>query len=297
MKAKEKIKALFQDERKAKILWNTARLAVYLLAFFLTPLLAIPLGILFDPVTLSDWWHRGDLRGFYTGLITGFLWLGEFIALYCIDKKLQKKFNLQIDPVKPTAKQNKPTTEQPASTEKTAQSQEAAASSTQTTDKPTAKTTPAEKPKTELLGWDRMVAIFLISAACILIISAQIGFQVKVFYELGERATLIEIINFSGQAGKNIAKCGWIVLLLKAAFGLFENLFDKPTIVKKTQNIWTYLCVTAVMLLFATYDVLVPINPFGWTYILFYVAFVALYALTNRAPIKSYLLILFIYFF
>lgn len=285
------------------MLWNTGRLVIYLLAFFLTPLLAIPLGKLFDPVTLSDWWKSGALRGFYTGLITGFLWLGEFIGLFFLDKFLQKKFNVQIDPEKPKKAKKGEVTETAAApkTEQPEQEQEAAATTaahdTETCEHCGKKTKRWTERTDGLLGWDRMIAIFAICVACVLIISAQIGFQVKVFYELGEKATLIEIINFSGGAGKNIAKCGWIVLLIKCLFGIFEGLFNRPNVKPQAQKILAYVCVTLAMVAFGLYDVLSSQNPFVWTYLLFYAAFVAIYALIKRAPIKSYLLILFIYFF
>ena len=286
------------------MLWNLARLVVYMLAILLTPFLAKPIAILFDPV-VSDWWQRGDLRVFYTGLATAFLWLGEIIGLFFLDRHLQKKFNVQIDPAKPHAARRKAgaaskqteQAEQPAQTE---QEQEAAATVANTAEN-AEKTTPIksapQKPKTQLLGWDRIIAIFLICVACVLIVSAQIGFEVKVFYELGERVVLIDVVNFSGTAGRDIAKCGWIVLLIKASFGLFEGIFEEAKINAKAKKVFVYLCVTALILAFGAYDVLSTQNPFAWTYLLFYVAFVALYALLNRAPIKSYLLILFIYFF
>ncbi len=280
------------SKNKTVVLWNLARLVVYMLAILLTPLLAKPIAILFDPV-VSDWWQRGDLRIFYTGLATAFLWLGEIIGLFFLDRRLQKKFNVQIDPAKPQIikRKGEAQQEQPAQTE---QEQEAAITAENTEKVAPIKT---KKPQTQLLGWDRMIAIFLISVACVLIISAQIGFEVKVFYELGERVVLIEVVNFSGTAGRDIAKCGWIVLLIKASFGLFEGIFEETKINAKAKKVFVYLSVTALILMFGVYDVLSTNNPFAWTYLLFYVAFVALYALLNRAPIKSYLLILFIYFF
>ena len=275
-----------------------------MLAILLTPFLAKPIAILFDPV-VSDWWQRGDLRVFYTGLATAFLWLGEIIGLFFLDRHLQKKFNVQIDPAKPhvarrkagAASKQTEQVEQPAQTE---QEQEAAATvenTAENAEKATPVKSAPQKPKTQLLGWDRIIAIFLICVACVLIVRAQIGFEVKVFYELGERVVLIDVVNFSGTAGRDIAKCGWIVLLIKASFGLFEGIFEEAKINAKAKKVFVYLCVTALILAFGAYDVLSTQNPFAWTYLLFYVAFVALYALLNRAPIKSYLLILFIYFF
>ena len=292
------------SKNKTVVLWNLARLVVYMLAILLTPFLAKPIAILFDPV-VSDWWQRGDLRVFYTGLATAFLWLGEIIGLFFLDRHLQKKFNVQIDPAKPHAARRKAgaaskqteRVEQPAQTE---QEQEAAATvenTAENAEKATPVKSAPQKPKTQLLGWDRIIAIFLICVACVLIVSAQIGFEVKVFYELGERVVLIDVVNFSGTAGRDIAKCGWIVLLIKASFGLFEGIFEEAKINAKAKKVFVYLCVTALILAFGAYDVLSTQNPFAWTYLLFYVAFVALYALLNRAPIKSYLLILFIYFF
>lgn len=285
------------------MLWNTARLAAYLLAIFLTPLLAKPIGMLFDPV-VSDWWQHGDLRVFYTEMATAFLWLGEIIGFYFLDKHLQKKFKVQMDPVKQQeVKEQSKTTETQASPQsaRSEREQEAAATAAEPTKadggNSVQKSASTAKAKTQLLGWDRMIPIFLICVACVLIISAQIGFQVKVFYELGERVVLIEIVNFSGTAGRDIAKCGWIVLLIKAAFGIFEGIFKEVPAKPKAKRAYVYLCVTALILLFGVYDVLSTQNPFAWTYLLFYVAFVALYALVNGAPVKSYLLILFIYFF
>ena len=258
-KERRGLKKLHLSKNSIATLWNTARFAAYLLAIFLTPLLAKPLGILFDPV-VSDWWQHGQLRIFYTELITAFLWLGEIIAFFFLDRHLQKKYNVQIDGKKPLNPQNK-------------------------------------KEKTPLLSMDRVVAVFLISVACVLLISAQIGFQVKVFYELGERVILSDVVNFSGTAGRNIVKCGWIVLLMKASFGIFENVFESAPCKPTTKKVYVYLCVTLLTLLFGVYDVISSQNPFWWTYLIFYAAFVALYVLVRKAPIKSYLLILFIYFF
>ncbi len=292
------------SKNKTVVLWNLARLVVYMLAILLTPFLAKPIAILFDPV-VSDWWQRGDLRVFYTGLATAFLWLGEIIGLFFLDRHLQKKFNVQIDPAKPHAVRRKAgaaskQTEQVEQPTQTEQEQEAAATvenTAENAEKAAPIKSAPQKPKTQLLGWDRIIAIFLICVACVLIVSAQIGFEVKVFYELGERVVLIDVVNFSGTAGRDIAKCGWIVLLIKASFGLFEGIFEEAKINAKAKKVFVYLCVTALIIAFGAYDVLSTQNPFAWTYLLFYVAFVALYALLNRAPIKSYLLILFIYFF
>lgn len=313
-------------------IWNAARFVSYILAILLTPLLALPLAMLFDPV-VSDWWRHGELRVFYKELITAFLWLGEIIAFYLLDKRLQKKFNVQIDAVKEKntrnaakdGEQTQTAPQQTSSVQKQAEetAEEAAiAISARTAEADVEKTEQTEnteqardcnarkaalrlnassnartKGKTELLPMRNVIAVFLICAACVLLISAQIGFEVKVFYELGERVILSDVVNFSGTAGKNIAKCGWIVLLIKAAFGIFEGVFEDAPCKPKAKKAYIYLCAALLVLGFGVFDVIVSQNPFWWTYLLFYAAFVAIYTLVRRAPIKSYLLILFIYFF
>ena len=52
-----------------------------------------------------------------------------------------------------------------------------------------------------------------------------------------------------------------------------------------------------LLLGFGVYDVLMSANPFAWTYLLFYVAFTAVYYFAERNNVKAFLLIFFIYIF
>ena len=153
---------------------------------------------------------------------------------------------------------------------------------------------PKPAGKEPLALW-RVGTLTAIAAVCVLIISAQIRFEVKPFYDIGEKVTGYELLDKIGAIVRNVVKCVWITLLIKAAYAAAEELSpylktqDKPWI--------AWLIAGAALMLFGVYDVFVWKNPFKLTYLLFYAAFTAVYYFAEKRDVKTYLLILFIYIF
>ncbi len=136
----------------------------------------------------------------------------------------------------------------------------------------------------------RMIIISATVVICILIISAQVGFQVKPFYDLGEKFNGYELTNNAGAFLRNIVKCAWIVMMLKAAQEFAEDIMGKG------RSIYIMAGVI-LMLTLGVYDIITGMNNLTWTYFALNLIFGWIYLLTDRSMIKSYLLIMFIYLF
>jgi hypothetical protein len=140
------------------------------------------------------------------------------------------------------------------------------------------------------LPMKRVVFIGAVVAVCIVIISAQIGFQVKPFYDLGEKFNGYELMNNIGIFIRNIVKCIWIIIMIKAANSLVENITGKEKI--------TYPVVGIILMLtLGIYDLVTGMNNLSVTYFFLYLVYGWIYVLTEKSMLKSYLLILFIFMF
>lgn len=203
------------------------------------------------------WTSPGSLRFFFQELFTVLFWLAEITALFLLKGKINS----------------------------TAQSEKELA------------VTDAQTQEKRILPLKNVGILLLITSVCILIISAQIGFKVKLAYELGEKMTLSQLVGAGGTLLKNIVKCGWILAAIRLSLRIFEKVFKDLDIEDKRKKLFQWLCVAGMALVFCVVDVLVFKNPFVWTYLLFYLAFVAIYYFTEQHLIKSYLLIFFIYVF
>lgn len=147
-----------------------------------------------------------------------------------------------------------------------------------------------EKVKGQVLPIKRILIISGIVAACILVISAQIGFQVKPFYDLGEKFNGYQLLNNVGIFLRNTVKCVWIVIMIKAAVEFFEQI---PGI----GMIQYFYVGLALILTVGVYDVVMKMNNLAVTYLFLYLIYEIIYLLTDRHTIKSFLLILLIYLF
>ncbi|MBQ8229186.1 MAG: hypothetical protein IJZ32_00655 [Clostridia bacterium] len=241
---------------------NLLRYVLYFLLVAVTPLLAKPTA------TLFDWVSYGQLRVFFTELFTAIFWLLEFAALILIENAIRKKLSPQTE-------------------ESTAEEQEEQS--------PKQKKAKRVKEQVPPLAMWRVGALTAIAAVCILVISAQIRFEVKPFYDIGEKVTGYELLDKIGAIVRNVVKCVWITLLLKAAYAMSEELLP---FLKAQDKPWLgWLLAGAMLMLFGVYDVLVWKNPFAVTYLLFYATFTAVYYFAEKRDVKTYLLILFIYIF
>lgn len=271
----------------AKFTENLARYAVYFVLVIVTPLLAKPMALLFN------WVSYGQLRGFFTELFTAIFWLLEFAALIGTENALKKKFAAKTVAAEETVASTEGSEETAAP--EAAEAAEAVETAEAPKKKKRKKKTKEKKPPAPPLPLKYVGILTAIVAACILLISAQIGFEVKPFYDIGEKVTGYELLEKIGVIVKNMVKCVWVLLFLKASLAMAEEGLKTYGKAEKKWLVW--LIAGALLMLFGVYDVFVSRNPFWWTYLLFYVAFTAVYYFTEQGDVKSYLLIMFIYIF
>ncbi len=247
-----------KDFLTKKMIKNLIYYALCFLAVVVTPYLAAPI------VPLWDWTGYGLLRGLFHEIFTIIFWTIELVAFHIVKRKILDKRVKSVDSAE---------TEETDSVEKPKK----------------------QKQQKPLLPVKNVLILFGISILCILIVSIQTGFQVKPIYDIGEKVTGYEIWNKIGWLGKNVAKCVWILLILMCTHEIAsEALRSLPQEKQK----WLIPVFTGVcLLLFGLYDVLASSNPFAWTYMLFYVAFTAVYYLTDRNVSKTLLLVILIYLF
>lgn len=147
-----------------------------------------------------------------------------------------------------------------------------------------------DEVKGQELPIKRILILSGIVVACILVISAQIRFQVKPFYDLGEKFNGYELLNNVGIFLRNIVKCIWIVIMLKAAQSFVEQFFAGV----KSKYAYAGLI---MMLTVGIYDIVMGMNNLAVTYLFLYLIYGMIYLLTDRNTIKTYLLIVLIYLF
>lgn len=147
-------------------------------------------------------------------------------------------------------------------------------------------------PKThgKELPTKNMIILAFLAIASILIISAQIGFEVKPFYDMGVKITGYELMGNIGMLFRNAIKCAFVVLLIRCAQKFVELLIGKG----KSNFIWGG---AILFLTVGIYDILTGMNTLPYTYLLLNLLFGWIYLLTQRSISKTYLFVVLIYFF
>ena len=258
------------NAQKKIVIENLIRYGVYFLLAVVTPFVAMLIAPFFDRFVI-EWSQKGELREFYVQLFTCIFWGLEFLTGFLIGRKLKAKGIIvgreQLFPVK---------------TEEQELEKEVAAAD-------------AKERSAKFLPMRNVIFLFLIVTACVLLISVQIDFQVKPFYDIGEKVSINGLLIKCSVIVGNVVKCIWITLLLKAGYGLMEAFVSALN--KENLKWLVWVGVGFLLLGFGVYDVLMSANPFAWTYLLFYVAFTAVYYFAERNNVKAFLLIFFIYIF
>lgn len=255
-------------ESTRKCLGNAVCFVVMFVCAAVTPFIAQPIAKLFDGVTM-DWSQRGQLRDLFIQLFTCIFWGLEWLGIHLAYKKYKEKSAaVNVGFETPTA---------------LADAELAVADAK-----------PQEKEK-RFLPITNVLFLLLITVVCIFVLSVQIDFQVKPFYDLGEKISLAGLVVKGSILAGTIVKCVWPVLLLRYGLRFGEALLQACGVEKSA---WLKWCIAGVLLLsYGVYDVLITANPFAWTYLLFYVAFTLVYYLMEKNEKKSFLLIFFIYIF
>ena len=157
----------------------------------------------------------------------------------------------------------------------------------------------AKKARKEIsvLPLKNLLAIVVIIVGCLVVVGLQIGLEVKPFYDMAQKVTsAYAYLNNLGPIIMALAKCLWIIFILKAALGMGEAVFGVIQ-AKKVQGFLVWFFAGLVLFVFGLYDVLYFENKYALTYVLFYALFPILYRLANKSNGKYYLIILFIYIF
>ncbi len=299
----------------ATITGNLARYALYFLVLVLVPKIAAPLAKRFDWCALN-WSEPGQLRGFFTALFSVIFWAIALVIVRSVEKNFSSAVQRKAELLSGEGLTKTETTESQtevaaadasaATLPQTAEQGEQTELSKEERKRLHKEKSAARKQKVKAywkenvqdkpaLPWKNVGALLLIVAACILLISGQIGFQVKPFYELGDKMTRSDILNKSGEIVANLVKCVWLVMMLRAALGVWQSLLEFWDISHVRYLKW--VGAGAMLVAFGIYDVCATGNPFAWTYLAFYAAFTAIYYFSERNAVKSYLLIAFLYIF
>ncbi len=214
---------------------------------------------------LFDWVAYGQLRGLFVEIFTAVWWGIELIVLTLVKKQLRKKGILPPLPPKKT-EDGQPT-----------------------------------KPPVPLKNVWILTAI---TAACILLVSAVIGFEVKPFYDLGNFEGGYELWCAVGVIGRNLFKCIWIAYMLKACKNMTTELVNAYL---PAANTFTRMAITyGLLMIFGLLDIFLyivsyPMTWLSWVmalvYAIFYMAFVAVYHFTEEHMGKTCFLIALIYLF
>lgn len=154
-----------------------------------------------------------------------------------------------------------------------------------------------QKKEISVLPLKNVLVISGIIIGCLVVVGLQIGLEVKPFYDMAYRVTsAYAYLNNLGPIIMALAKCLWIILILKAALAMGEAAFGVID-AKGLQTFLVWAFATLVLFLFGLYDIIFFANKYALTYALFYVLFPLLYALAKKSGGKYYLIILFIYIF
>lgn len=133
-----------------------------------------------------------------------------------------------------------------------------------------------------------LIAVIGIIIVCILIISAQIGFQVKPFYDMGVKITGYELMGKLGGILSGIIKCVWMIILIECAQNICESRGLNPRVP------WGGIVLMCTM---GVYDIVFGLTTLVITYFVLNIVYGVIFLLTHKSVSKSYLGILLIYIF
>ncbi|MBQ5445125.1 MAG: hypothetical protein IIT48_00410 [Lachnospiraceae bacterium] len=140
------------------------------------------------------------------------------------------------------------------------------------------------------LPFKRLLTITIIVSACIVIISAQINFKVKPFYDLGDKFNGYQLYYHLGVFLRNIIKSIWIVILIKAITEFVE------TVRNRKYNIYPFAGIILMGTL-GVADMVFKVNNLSVSFLLLYIVYGWLYLLTERNYLKTVLLVMFLIIF
>ena len=246
---------------KPKFLTNTficnlGRYIGYFIPFLIAPFISKPFSALFDFVGYGQW------IGFFYETATVLLWLFCIGGIAIADSTVaKKKRKLMIEQTEMSEKD----------------------------------LLPVKKEKV-LLPRINVWLLSLIAIFCVLAISTQIGFQVKPFYDIGEKNAAPQIWEKVMIIARNIIKCVWIIYFLNASLKMSAEIFKGVTD-EGAKECLTWIIAGFFLMIFGLYDVVSSGQELKITYLIFYALFPVVHYFTRKSNVKSWLIIAFIYIF
>lgn len=249
----------------AKKFWvNLARFALYMALVVVTPFLADLTSPLFVQISYDQ------LTPFFVDIVLTLLWLIEIGVVVAVERSIKRSA---------AKKQNVGQATENEGAERGGKKRR------------------KERKEIALLPLKNLLMIVGIIIGCLVVVGLQIGLEVKPFYDMAQRVTsAYAYLNNLGPVIMSLAKCLWIILILKAGLGMGEAAFGVVES-KGWRTFLIWLFATVVLFTFGLYDIIYFANAYALTYVLFYALFPLLYALAKRSDGKYYLIILFIYIF
>ena len=274
-----------------KFVGNLLRYLVYFTCIVVTPVCTKPIGPLFD------WVGYGQLRDAFARLFTCIFYAVEICLFLFIEgivhkakrDKISKALDVNgsLNAALKEGKALKPAVDDAFRAYAEAKPEEATLPPKKKNGKKYAK---VKQPPLPILNVFLLTAIAVL---CILIISIQTEFKVKPIYDIGEKVTGHQLLGKIALLSVNIIKCIWIMFLLHASYAM-AVAFTK----EKKEKAWlTWLICGSCLMVFGVLDSFLRMQPFAWTYLLFYAVFTLVYCLTKRSKGKAFGLILLIYIF
>ena len=274
-----------------KFIGNLLRYLLYFTCIVVTPICTKPIAPYFD------WVGYGQMRAVFSrGFACGF-WAIQIIIILVIEGKILKKKRdrigaaLDVDGSLSAALQEgkalQPAVDDAFRAYAEAKPEEGKLPPKKKNGKKYVK---VKQPPLPL--WN-VFLLTLISVVCILLIRIQTEFKVKPIYDIGEKVTGHQLYSKIALLALNVVKCIWIMFLLHASYAM-AVAFTK----EKKEKAWlTWLICGGCLMVFGALDSFLKMQPFAWTYLLFYAVFTLVYCLTKRSKGKAFGLILLIYIF
>ena len=137
----------------------------------------------------------------------------------------------------------------------------------------------------ELETKNLLIVIGLVMVS-IFVISAQIGFEVKPFYDLGVKFTGYELMAKIAVILCNVIKCAWVVIMMEMVED-FMSHFNKKEIVPYGGIV--------LMLTAGLFDVAFSLVTLPVTYVLLYLVYGLIFRITHESVSKTFLCVVLIY--
>ncbi len=151
-----------------------------------------------------------------------------------------------------------------------------------------------EKSEQKELSMKRLALIYGLTLATIFFISAIIGFEIKILYDLGESFIGYDLIVLLSK----LIYCGVVLVFV---INMIENFqYGLEMLIPiKNEKLKTYLPLggIATMICYGTYAWIIGFNTLAFLYFLLNSLYGFIYLLCNRSKKKSYIAMLLIYLF